>query len=127
MASIGKKLLDIAEQVSLFSTDTAKIKGFSTIDDVAKIFHSTGISDELATSALEATNLENSTADVISKMHELEASSSGLSGLKTAFSGLAASIGISTTALGILTGALAAVAVGFGVYRAQQQHLQEQI
>lgn len=60
-------------------------------------------------------------------MHELEASSSGLSGLKTAFSGLAATIGISTTALGVLTGALAAVAIGFGVYRAQQQHLQEQI
>lgn len=60
-------------------------------------------------------------------MHELEASSNGISGLKTAFSGLAATIGISTTALGVLTGALAAVAIGFGVYRAQQQHLQEQI
>lgn len=115
----------------LASSDSKKvadaIKGISDISDIAKIFHGANISDEFAEAALKAAHLENNTADVISKMHELEASSSGLSGLKTAFSGLAATIGISTTALGIFTGALAAVAVGFGVYRAQQQHLQEQI
>ena len=115
----------------LASSDSKKvadaIKGISDISDIAKIFHGANISDEFAEAALKAGHLENNTADVISKMHELEASSSGISGLKTAFSGLAATIGISTTALGVLTGALAAVTIGFGVYRAQQQHLQEQI
>jgi chromosome segregation ATPase len=130
-ASIGKDLLSIADQVISASSSKDRvadaIKGLSNVTDIAKVFYSADISDEFAAAALKAADLADNTDDVILKMHELEASSSGLSGLKTAFSGLAATIGISTTALGIFTGALAAVAVGFGVYRAQQQHLQEQI
>lgn len=130
-ASIGKDLLSIADQVISASSSKDRvadaIKGLSDVTDIAKVFYSADISDEFAAAALKAADLADNTDDVILKMHELEASSSGLSGLKTAFSGLAATIGISTTALGIFTGALAAVAVGFGVYRAQQQHLQEQI
>ncbi len=46
-------------------------------------------------------------------------------GLSTAFEGLAISLGISTTALGVLVGAIAAIAVAAVAYSAYQKHLEK--
>lgn len=58
---------------------------------------------------------------------ELDSGEKGVSGLKAAFTGLADTIGISTTALGVLTAGLAVAVAGFYAYKAYQQNIQEKI
>ena len=113
----------------------------SNLSDVSTVLKKANVSKELAEEALSGSKFVNETGDIIGGMadsekavnnfkkslNNLDDGSKGVSGLKAAFTGLADTIGISTTALGVLTAGLAVAVAGFYAYKAYQQSIQEKI
>lgn len=77
--------------------------------------------DTLIKMGFNATEVGNQVADLGKN------GTKGVTKLGAAFSGLAAKIGISTAALGSLVGVLAAVGVGFAIFKAYKADLQESV
>lgn len=130
--------LSFKEQASVISE---YIDTLDNIGDVSTVFKKANVSKELASAALEGSKFVNETGDIIGGMADsaeavndfqksldgLDSGEKGVSGLKAAFTGLADTIGISTTALGVLTAGLAVAVAGFYAYKAYQQSIQEKI
>lgn len=113
------------------------IDTLDNIADVSTVFKKANVSKELASAALEGSKFVNETGDIIGGMADsaeavndfkksldgLDSGEKGVSGLKAVFTGLADTIGISTTALGVLTAGLAVAVAGFYAYKAYQQSI----
>ena len=79
-------------------------------------------------------SLKNATAssvnDANNAVNALSRSQKGIKGIKAGFEGVASALGMSTKALGIFAGglgAIAAVGIGYSIYNAYQQNLQQAV
>lgn len=115
------------------------IKPLSSLDEVMKVFESANISKELAEAALKGSDFVDATGNIIGGVADsadaindfkkglngLGSEVTGLDALKLGFEGLAAKIGISTTALGAFMGVAVAGVAAFAIYDAYQKKQQE--
>lgn len=123
--------------------DLSKAKDFGTLRDSLKDLKvneaaqrldslnlNPNLSAEILTAAQNGELLSGSTKEIAAGIERVTASSRGVNGLGTAFSGVASALGMSTKALGIFAGglgAIAAVGIGYSIYNAYQQDLQQAV
>lgn len=91
-ASIGKDLFNIINEI-LDVKDSAEdisdiIKGINNIDNLGKIFSSSGVSKSIVKTSLEMANFKGSVDDVLDSMDAFADSQKGISGVGNAFKGL---------------------------------------
>lgn len=138
MLSLGnlgkaKEAFDIFKSVTDAAEDLTRLDGVS--DVIAGIMSGVNLDDAIRSFrklGLEGDSLKKILLDCDFEISAVEkglakASSSGTKGvgkLGSAFSGLAAKIGISTTALGALTGVLAVVGVAFAAFKVYDSYIQ---
>ncbi|WP_394923566.1 hypothetical protein [uncultured Robinsoniella sp.] len=112
LTEVAKNIGDLDKAAKAMNS----VKGLPKEDKVHALKQAfQGISEESIQAAINLNTVDN----VVDK------TSTKVGGLKNAFTGLASTIGISTTTLGVLTGVVAAAGVGFMAYSMYQKYIEE--